>query len=82
MQFVLTPLPRERATPRSGLIEEQRRWVCEAFATQRLSADELAERAQVHPRTIQRVLRGETASPQTLDRLATVLGLDLAVVLT
>lgn len=48
-----------------------------AVEARRLTPEQVAQRARVHPRTVQRLLDGETFSLPTVEAVATALRLDL-----
>lgn len=45
-----------------------------------LTVDEVAQRAGVHPRTVERLVEERTLSEETVDKVALALGIDLEIV--
>ncbi len=73
----LEDAPTELLPRRSSLRAELRARLVEALQRKRLDVDQVARRAGLHPRTIARLLRGETQSLATLEQVADALRIDL-----
>jgi AraC-like DNA-binding protein len=61
-------------SPADSLRDHVRRVLTEAFERSRLDEDQVAVRAGVHPRTVHRVLQGETCGLDSVERVSRALG--------